>query len=470
MDTALNTTAPTLNDGSPTAAGRIYRIGTLSYRPRTLASLFGWLLWGDFCYMIFQTLAEKLLPLYLKDLHASNTLIGVMTGSIAGVFAIFVMPPVSMASDRYRGRLGRRIPFLLWATPGAVITVTLIGWAPEIGSWLHANVIPRSLLVSEAGVILSTLCLFIILYHVANMVLVNIFNALLRDVVPAEVMGRFVSLFRIVAALGSFVFSWFIFPYVLTERKLVCVGLGCIYMVCFLLMCWRVKEGAYDKPPPKPPGSGHMKDYVSFYQEFLRIRLYRNFLFAMILMVFATSAATPFKVLFARDSLGISMDAIGKIFAWSFLVGAAAYWPAGYLCDKFGAVRILIYGMLGYVIVLLGAVFGVHSSTGWLVYCILEMLPVVTLLLALNACMLELFAREKFAQFCSCLVVLGWGGGSIIGNYLTGRVIDLADSNYRVVFIWASITGALALVPMLFTLREWRKHGGPNNFVPPLAE
>lgn len=466
MEIANTSAASTLDGNSATAAGRSYTIGTLSYTPAQMARLFAWLLWGDFCFTLFQTLWERFVPLYMKDLQASNTLIGFMTGSIAGLLAVFVMPPISMSSDRFRSRWGRRIPFLVWATPSTVAALALLGWAPEIGRWLHAHVLPRSFWVSEANTILTTVCLFIVAFHVANMVLVNIFNALLRDVVPAEVMGRFVSLFRIVGALGSFVFSWCIFPYVLTDRKLVCAGLGFVYMLCFLLMCWQVKEGDYEAPPPKAKGS-YLKDYLAFYREFLAVKLYRNFLLSMILLVFATSSANPFMVLFARDTLGLSMDSIGKIAAWAFLGGALAYWPAGWLCDKLGAVRVLFYGMIGYVLAMVAAMVTVHTARGWLVYSIAVVLPVVVLTLALTACMLELFAREKFAQFCSCLVVLGWGGGSIVGNLLAGEVMDISGSNYRMIFLWAAVSGGAALFPMVLTLREWRRLGGPQHYIPP---
>lgn len=47
-----------ISPASHTVAPPVYRAGTLSYTPRSLATLFGWLLWGDFCYTIFQTLIE----------------------------------------------------------------------------------------------------------------------------------------------------------------------------------------------------------------------------------------------------------------------------------------------------------------------------------------------------------------------------------------------------------------------------
>src|SRR5688500_15202989 len=90
-------------------ARKTYRAGTLRYTFGGVAVLFGWLLWGDFCFTIFESIFGKFLPLYMKDLQASNTMIGVMTGSIGGIVNVLFLPNISMASDRHRGRWGRRI-------------------------------------------------------------------------------------------------------------------------------------------------------------------------------------------------------------------------------------------------------------------------------------------------------------------------------------------------------------------------
>src|SRR5260221_853426 len=102
------------------SSGRIYRAGTLRYTLAGVITLFVWLLWGDFCFTIFESVFGRFLPLYLKDLNASNTLIGAMTGSVGGLVNVLFLPTISMASDRRRSRFGRRIPFLFAATPGAV--------------------------------------------------------------------------------------------------------------------------------------------------------------------------------------------------------------------------------------------------------------------------------------------------------------------------------------------------------------
>ena len=119
--------------GSPSAPKKSYRISTLRYSLRGLVVLSLWLLWGDFAFTFFESIFAKFIPLYLRDLHASNALIGVMTGSFSGIVNILFLPNISQWSDPTRSRLGRRIPFLYVVTPPlTVVSFLAVGFAPEI--------------------------------------------------------------------------------------------------------------------------------------------------------------------------------------------------------------------------------------------------------------------------------------------------------------------------------------------------
>lgn len=203
---------------------------------RALRLVFLWLLGGDFAFTFFEQTFGRFIPIFAADLHASNTLIGLMTGSIAGLANLFVLPVVSIRSDRHRGPLGRRIPFLLWATPCAVGSLVLVGFAPEIGRGLHGLAGARTGL-TETDLTLTLLCAFVVSYHLWNMVLVNAYNWLVRDVVPSSVRGQFLSWFRVVGTTASFLFLWVIFPQLSAHRREVFVGIGFRYTAVFLLMC-----------------------------------------------------------------------------------------------------------------------------------------------------------------------------------------------------------------------------------------
>jgi len=74
---------------------KVYRVGTLTYTRPKLAILFFWLLWGDFCYMLMETVVPSILPLKFADLGASNTVIGVIMMTIPMGLNFFINPIVS---------------------------------------------------------------------------------------------------------------------------------------------------------------------------------------------------------------------------------------------------------------------------------------------------------------------------------------------------------------------------------------
>jgi maltose/moltooligosaccharide transporter len=446
---------------------KVYRAGTLRYTLGGVALLFTWLLWGDFCFTIFESIFAKFLPLYMKDLQASNTLIGVLTGSVGGVVNVLFLPNISMASDRHRGRWGRRIPFLFWSTPCAVGSLVLVGFASEIGAWLHAHTHFLPWQLSVSAVILAALAAFVVSYHFFNMILVNIYQCLLRDVVPPELMARFLAMFRVVGTGGTFVFSWYVFPHLLSHRKLVCAGIGFAYLAAFLLMCWQVKEGAYPPSEDKKRAS-YWKTYATYFRETLSVPLYRNYLIMYALVTAASTCAGPFVTLFARTTLQLSMDDIGKVFAWSALGSAITYLPMGYLCDRFAPMRVAVISLVGLAIAWALGFFVAQDRTSWLIYSVVvAMLPSVGWNLGFNAVTMFLFPGEKFGQFSSTLNVLGFGS-SIVGNVLAGRFMDLVGSDYRMIFVWALSWFTLAIVPMVLVYRGWKQCGGPHRYIPPL--
>ena len=76
------------------------------------------MLWGDFCLNLMDSgVQPNVIPLQLKKYGASMSAIGFLTGSVVELMSIVGVVMISTWSDRHRGRLGRRMPFMLYATP-----------------------------------------------------------------------------------------------------------------------------------------------------------------------------------------------------------------------------------------------------------------------------------------------------------------------------------------------------------------
>jgi len=181
----------------------VYTAGTLQYDRLSIAALFDWLLWGDFAFTFFEQIFGRFMPLYLKEIHTSNTLIGITTGRIAGLVNVFFLPNISQWSDRLRSRWGRRIPLLLVVAPLTAFSLIGIGFAPEISAWVHRGFVSTAApSATPMATLLTLLCACAAGFHFFNMVLVNAFNWLLRDVVPQIFMARFLSWFRVVGTVA----------------------------------------------------------------------------------------------------------------------------------------------------------------------------------------------------------------------------------------------------------------------------
>jgi hypothetical protein len=95
-------------NGGTSRNPRTYHCGTLTYTKVGLVVLFAWLLWGDFCFTLMETVVPSVLPLKLKALGCSNLVMGLILSTIPGLLNMTICPYVSFKSDRYRSKWGRR--------------------------------------------------------------------------------------------------------------------------------------------------------------------------------------------------------------------------------------------------------------------------------------------------------------------------------------------------------------------------
>src|SRR2546423_1950767 len=117
---------------------KLWRAGTLAYTRRGLVALFLVLLGGDFFWQLRERAISPTIPLLLREFGASDRWVPLLQGMVAPALAMLLAPIISYRSDRYRSRLGRRIPFLLVATPPAFVGMTGLALSPIIGKWAHA--------------------------------------------------------------------------------------------------------------------------------------------------------------------------------------------------------------------------------------------------------------------------------------------------------------------------------------------
>ena len=144
---------------------QIYECGTLRYTLTGVVVAAGLIMLGFFSYHTSTYAVNNAIPLQLKSLGASNTLIVLIMTTISTIFNMTICPAVSFRSDRYRGkRWGRRIVFIISTLPMMVACLLLFAFSGSIGNGL-ALLLKKWCSVSPTTFIIGTIAVIMVLYR-----------------------------------------------------------------------------------------------------------------------------------------------------------------------------------------------------------------------------------------------------------------------------------------------------------------
>jgi len=422
-----------------------WTVGTLSYDRRKLIKLFAWLLWGDFIVMLMMSIMPSLLPLSLKSHGASNATIGLLVGTIPAAIGFVFNPIISTASDRHRGKMGRRIPFLLWSTPVITLFLILVGFAPQIGAFCHRSWFDG--ICDKNSLVLWMIGAFTIGYQISNLFVAAVYWYLLADIIPSVLMGRFLSMMRLVSQFAGFVFGQYVFVHAERHISTIFLAIGVIYMISFMSMCFGVKEGSY--PPPESTGEKFnpilwIKDY--FCVCFSRPAIVCIFLLTA--LVNTWGAAIVLFNFFGLNDLRLSYQEVGNINGVSAITAIPAVLIGGWLVDRIGAIKLTFIAAGILTSSAFCAFLYAHSYHSFLLFSILLATGITVFQIGQIPMYITFFPKEKYGQFCSanalvaCLFAMG-------NNYLIGIFIDLMQNQYRYLFLYLGIAWTLMLVPLI---------------------
>lgn len=447
-----------------------YCKGTLRYTKASLMVLFFYLLWGDFAFQLMETVVPAILPLQLKELGASNAVIGILLSTTPAFFNFFMNPVVSFRSDNLRTAWGRRKPFLMVATPFVALFLVLLPFAPEIGGRLNGTFLLNWLNLAPHTVMIAALGLALIFFQVANFCMLPIYYYLVVDVVPDAFMARFQALFRVVAALSAYLFNTFLYGHAMTHAKPIFIGCAMFYLIGFLWMCLKVKEGDY--PPPVHDKRLGLIGAASVYaRECYSHRHYLLF-YARNAVGSFSAVMSVYVVFVLRDEVGLSLDFIGKINGWSALISAALLYPLGALADRYGPVRIALIGTILLVpLPLLNFLF-LHDARSATILMLVG-LPIATMLAASDLPLYALIPpRERYGQFGSANQLV-CALTTMLAAVMAGCFMDVVTQrgtivgNYRILYLWNFAVLMVQAVLMYLLYRSWLRYGGPSNYRPP---
>ena len=456
-----------------------FRCGALVYTKAGLFTLFAWLLWGDFCFYLMETVWPKVLPLMLNAEGASNLVLGLVLTSIPSAMNFFLNPVISTISDRYRSRLGRRIPFLLIATPFVTLFLVLLGISRDLGGWIHHLLSGPFPQLAPGTVTVALISLLIVCFRFFELFINTVFWYLFNDVVPVTVMGRFLGLFRVVGAAAGALFNFFLFRYAESHTSILFFGVAILYGSAFIMMSLKVKEGSYPEPDSIPTGKSRFFSYIkTFFQESFSHRIYR--LTYTYTTIFYAAGTIQIFMIFMAFSIGLEKIDVGNIAGTAALANMVLMYPFGALVDRYHPLRVILVAQAGFCLVaffqLTFLFVDFPKSTTFWIYASMEAVALPFMVANAAAGLplaMRLFPHDRFGQFCSANAMCG-AVGITVGGLIAGGYLDLMKSlferenyYYRFAPLWSLILIALSGCVTVLVFREWKRLGGDRSYQPP---
>ncbi len=475
----MNISPPvTQNAVAVSSDGKPYHCGTLSYTKAGLFVLFAWLLWGDFCFTMMETVVPSIMPLKMKALGCPNWVMGLILTAAPSVISMTVGPYVSFKSDRYRSRWGRRIPFIIFSMPFLCTCLAFLGFSDDLCILLQKN---SELLrhYTSATITIVLVAFFLIMFQFFNMFVNSVFWYLFNDVVPVQFLSRFMGAFRIVGTGASALYNCFIFKYAGTHMREILVGASLLYLIGFGLTCLMIKEGQY--PPPEEKEREQSKGFrglKTFFRESFSHKFYWFRFIATAIAGFGY-AINPFSIFFNRE-MGLSLGDIGYISGIASVVMMSAMYFMAIFVDRWHPLRICtyggIFGVLGYIISLVWIFVTLPGN--YFFWLNLGNVLIGTFLAALVSvaalpCEMRIFPKSRFGQFCSAqamlrqcvMIVAGVSAGVFIDVIKT--FFNNSDFAYRFIYVWLTIFLGISAIFTVYAYREWYRLGGDKHFHPP---
>jgi MFS family permease len=184
----------------------------------------------------------------------------------------------------------------------------------------------------------------------------------------------------------------------------------------------------------------------------------------MALNVASTTCRSMFYLLFAQETLGLSLLQYGTVTGTCSLLAAVLFIPAGYIVDKYHPVPVYLAGCIFIAVANAIGFFVVRDFNTFVFISVLVSITYVLQGASNRPLLMALFPPLKFGQFCSAnalcfsvaLIIANAGGGVFIDKF-----------GYRFIFVWDFVLTVAGAFIAFLMLKEWKKRGGVN-FVPPL--
>ena len=461
---------------------KTWSVGSLVYTLPGLITLFVCLLGGEFAWAMKDRAIGNAATLRFQTYTKDPFIYSLLILSFPSFTNIFLMPIVSYLSDRHRGRWGRRIPYLAFTTPFIVVGAWGLGFSPYLGQWLFD-------LMKDVGWF-NGLCVSLFgsafTYTKACVIAFAVFwasldfgatlagalsGALINDVVPKSLLGRFFGFNRALSLLAGILFNYFLMGKVEAHFLAIFLGIGAVYGAGLTLLCTKVKEGTYPDPPPAPSyGSAAGRVFgpiLTYFRQCFPKPFYVLVIAAIVLCGFSATPYNMYGLPFAKSpAIDMDMDDYGKVHATCYLISFCLSFLLGVVADKFHPVRASVVALLVYLASMVFGWFYVKDAATFKVVLYLHIVLSGCYFTISASLSQRLFPRSLFAQFHSASAMVSSAAFVGLATFC-GWLLKRLDGDYRFVYLFGAVTTLLGAAGLIAIWIATRKYGGLDNYQAP---
>lgn len=338
---------------------------------------------------------------------------------------------------------------------------------PNLGSWiqLHAGSHAPSQAVCRIGVFAFFWTVLEIAAIITNS---RLFGALINDVVPAPLVGRFFGLFRLVGLAVAISFNYWLMGNADSHWQVLLAAMGLLYGAGITLMCFGVKEGQYPPPPPIPQADKEhgVLGMVHMYLQDCFSNPYYLWFFAAITFGLVTFVPVNSFALYHARSLGISDGRFGKCQTLGYLISLILSYPLGMLADRFHPLRLgILFCFLYAAVAAFGFFFGLTAPAFFAALACHTVLSGCYITGTASLAQ-RLLPPLRFAELASAAGVCSAIALMIVPPTM-GGFVQWMGHDYRYVFLVGSLLAAIGALAHLILLRKFVLLGGDKAYIAP---
>lgn len=288
----------------------------------------------------FWQMYDGVIPKILTNtFHLGESVSGILMAA-DNLLGLLLLPLFGSLSDRCSARLGRRMPFILAGTAGAVILMNLL---PIFDNRFAAAPSP-GIFWAFLGVLL---CLLVCMATYRSPAV-----ALMPDLTPKPLRSRANAVINLMGAAGGIlylIFSSILYSGARTQGlahvdyRLLFAGVSGLMALCVTILLLTVKERRLALEPEPEPASPEPSERQTLPRPVKKSLFF--LLLSVALWYIAYNAVTTWFTTYAGNMWGMSLGQANQCLTVAMAGAIASYLPAGFLASRIGRKKSILAGV-----------------------------------------------------------------------------------------------------------------------------